>query len=673
MWAKSIQEGGVVGGTNNYVPGEGYYIGTTYNRRFNNPIIIYGILYYTEPQSIEVTTNTAGGLTKAVDLRTGEEIWSQRIPGPNNIFQLGYVYTSGPNPNMHGTWPGILFTADFGRAFDALTGNPMFNVTNIPVTRAISPTTSVGTETLGDDGTIYLYQLNAAGKWLAQWNSSKLWTWGTTPTIPTTVVANVPLTPARPTGAPAGQAYNWNGTAWVLVPSAQATQIDTRYDWNVSIPSVIPSNARIVYTIQNDMVLLTNITTATGFGPSASGTQPYMVAALSLKPATRGNLTWITNTPQPPLTRSLYGKLVDEENRIFLAYDKETSEIQGYSLDDGSHLWTATVPAESSDFILYSYLGAIGLQTAYGLVYFGGYGGILHAYDIKTGNLLWTYGNGGPGNTTYSGTGLAYGRYPIYPGPIANGVIYLDTGEHSAQPPLYKGSLVRALNATTGKEIWTLPGWGGHHRREGFAVADGYLTFLNHYDMRIYSVGKGPSATTVSASPKVSVNGDGVLVEGTVIDTAAGTKQTEQAARFPNGVPAVSDASQSAWMEYVYMQKPRPKDITGVEVTLSVNDPNGNTYDIGKATSDSNGMYKMMFTPQVPGEYTVIARFAGSEAYWPSYAETAIGVEAAPAPPETPASPPPPMTDTYVLGSTIGIIVAIAVGVAVIVFVLRKR
>ena len=74
MWAKPIQEGGVVGGTNNFIPGEGYYIGTTYNRRFNNPIIMYGILYYTEPQSIEVTTTTSGGQTKAVDLRTGKEI-----------------------------------------------------------------------------------------------------------------------------------------------------------------------------------------------------------------------------------------------------------------------------------------------------------------------------------------------------------------------------------------------------------------------------------------------------------------------------------------------------------------------------------------------------------------------------------------------------------------------
>ena len=639
MWTKPIQEGGVVGGTNTFVEGEGYYIGTTYNRRFNNPIIMYGILYYTEPESIPVTTTTAGGLTKAVDIRTGQEIWSERIAGPNNIFQFGYVYTSGDNPNMHGTWPGILFTADFARAFDARTGNPMFNVTNMPVTRSISPTTSVGTEYLGPDGTIYLYQYNSAGHWLAQWNSSKLWTWGTTPTIPAVVDASINSGP------------------------------NNRYDWNVSMPSNIPSNARIVYTIMDDIVLLTNVTSATGFGPSASGTSPYMLAAISLKPESRGHLLWMDQYPQPPLTRTIPGKLVDEKNRIFLTYDKETSQIHGHSLDTGDELWVSSLPEDSSDFILYSYLGAIGLQIGYDKVYFGGYGGILHAYDIKTGDLLWTYGNGGAGNTTYSGTGLAYGRYPIYPGPIANGIIYLDTGEHSAQPPLYKDALVRALNATTGEEIWTLTGWGGHHRREGFAVADGFLLYLNHYDMQIYSVGKGPSATTVEA-PKAAIQlGKSLVISGTVTDIAAGTLQNEQAARFPNGVPAVSDVSMSEWMEYVYMQKPKPTNTTGVLVTLSVVDANGNYREIGTTTT-SDGFFSLNWKPDIEGQYTVYATFAGSEAYWPSHAVTAFAVDPAdPTPSPYPETAFPP-TETYIIGSTAAIIIAIAI---VALLLLRKR
>ncbi len=669
MWTKPIQEGGVVGGTNNFVPGEGYYIGTTYNRRFNNPIIMYGILYYTEPESIPVTTNGAGGITRAVDIRTGQEIWSQRILGSSNIFQFGYVYTSGDNPNMHGTWPGILFTADFARAFDAHTGNPMFNVTNMPVTRSISPTTSVGTEALGEDGAILLYQINAAAKWIAQWNSSKLWTWGTTPTIVPVVDASVPITPARPTGAPSGQAYNWNGTAWVLVPSAQATQINPRYDWNITVPE-LRTGAAIIYTVLDDIMLIRN-----GTLPSPASHDPYTVWAINLNATrgTRGQVLWMKNYDPPAVTRSYPGKLVNVEDRVFIAYDKEVSQLVGFSLDSGEQLWATTLPADSSDFILYSYLGAIGMQTAYGLVYFGGYGGIMHAFNVRTGELEWTYGNGGPGNTTYSGTGLAYGRYPIYPGPIADGVLYLDTGEHSAQPPLYKDSLVRALNASTGEEIWTLTGWGGHHRREGFAVADGFLVYLNHYDMQIYSVGRGPSATTVSAPADVQPLGKTVIIKGTVTDLATGTKQNEQAARFPYGVPAVSDESMSDWMAYVYMQKPRPTNTVGVTVTLRVLDPNGNTYDIGTATSDSNGMYSLMWQPEVPGKYTVTANFAGTEGYWPSHAETAVGVLESPDVTPGPTAAPVSVSDMYFVPAVIGIIAAIILAAIAILLVLRKR
>ena len=36
-------------------------------------------------------------------------------------------------PNQEGVlYNGILFSANFAQAFDPLTGNPMFNVTNVP-------------------------------------------------------------------------------------------------------------------------------------------------------------------------------------------------------------------------------------------------------------------------------------------------------------------------------------------------------------------------------------------------------------------------------------------------------------------------------------------------------------------------------------------------------------
>jgi hypothetical protein len=125
-------------------------------------------------------------------------------------------------------------------------------------------------------------------------------------------------------------------------------------------------------------------------------------------------------------------------------------------------------------------------------------------------------------------------------------------------------------------------------------------------------------------------------------------------------------------MEYVYMQYPRPTDVNGVEVTISVLDPNGNIYDVGTATSDASGTYCCLFTPPVPGLYTVIATFSGSEAYCGSSAETYLQVDNAPVvtpPPESPA----PMTDTYVLGLGVtSIVVIVAIGL-VLVLMLRKR
>jgi hypothetical protein len=218
-------------------------------------------------------------------------------------------------------------------------------------------------------------------------------------------------------------------------------------------------------------------------------------------------------------------------------------------------------------------------------------------------------------------------------------------------------------------------GWGsGMYVGQIDLVADGFFVFLNCYDMKVYCVGKGPSATTVSAGPKVSVEGSSVLVEGMVTDTAAGTKQNEQAARFPNGVPAVSDASMSDWMEYMYMQKPRPANVTGVEVVVEVLDPNNNYYEVGRATSDANGLFHCAFTPEVPGEYTIIATFAGSESYWPSLAETAINVEEAPQPTPEPTPTPIPMSEMYFLPLSTGMIVAIiVVGALLALLMLRKR
>ena len=49
---------------------------------------------------------------------------------------------------------------------------------------------------------------------------------------------------------------------------------------------------------------------------------------------------------------------------------------------------------------------------------------------------------------------------------------------------------------------------------------------------------------TIDTPAAAMTIGSSVVIRGTITDMSAGTKQDEQIARFPKGVPAVSDESQ---------------------------------------------------------------------------------------------------------------------------------
>jgi len=164
--------------------------------------------------------------------------------------------------------------------------------------------------------------------------------------------------------------------------------------------------------------------------------------------------------------------------------------------------------------------------------------------------------------------------------------------------------------------------------------------------------------------------GSTVVIKGTVMDISAGTTQDEQAARFPNGVPCVSDASQQGWMQYVYMQKPRPTGATGVEVIINVLDSNNNFREIGRTTSDSTGFFTLNWKPDITGNYTVYAGFAGSESYWPSYATTSFAIDPAPTPAPTPVAPVIPDYTLTIIGMGIAIIIVVIIAT---ILILRKR
>jgi hypothetical protein len=193
----------------------------------------------------------------------------------------------------------------------------------------------------------------------------------------------------------------------------------------------------------------------------------------------------------------------------------------------------------------------------------------------------------------------------------------------------------------------------------------------NAYDNQIYAYAPGLSATTVEAPSTAITEGSSLVIRGTVTDQGPGQTCLGIPAK---GTPAISDASQEAWMEYLYEQQPMPTNATGVPVSIDVIDSNNNYRNIGTATSDSSGTFSFQWTPDITGKYTVIATFAGSNSYYASSAETSFAVDPAPAATAAPTSAPASMADTYFMPAIAGLFVAIIViGVILAILVIRKR
>jgi hypothetical protein len=260
-----------------------------------------------------------------------------------------------------------------------------------------------------------------------------------------------------------------------------------------------------------------------------------------------------------------------------------------------------------------------------------------------------------------------FGNYPITISAIADGKIYLTNGEHSPTQPQWRGFL-RCVNASNGAELWRILNRCGEENTFQTVAADGYVLSLNAFDSQIYCYGKGPSAITTTVQNDVIAKGNSVLIKGMVTDQCAGAKKIAEKQGFTAGVPAVSDADQQGWMEFLYMQQAKPTDATGVLVHLTGIDPNGNFQDIGTTVSDEFGNYVIDWTPPVPGTYTVKATFEGSASYYGSAASTSFVVSDAPSQTTTSTSTEP--LGMYIIAATAIIVIAIAI---VAVLILRKK
>jgi len=671
MWTKPINLGGV-GGLPSAIPSsnDGYYSYLSYEGMFSPPIIIDGQLYY------NIANPPEYGFVD-VDLHTGQTVWYQNgtsDPMASLQIGMGFVKQNYPqltygqdldyeSPNQHGIISYLWTTYSLANGtsvwslYDPFTGNWICDLVNA----APSAGFSFGASNLLPDsiGSLVTYSPSADFNNMLVWNS--------TAAIQNTFPSNNVI-------------YAANGY-WMWRPPLGAIVDASTGVSNHPITGNMPaefhattfgpfgsSNAVGLSLLGMDtadkIAIYSNSTATLG---EASYPTPDAVALLgiSVDPATVGQVKWSNVIPYPASNITLEDGAVG--GGIFTILEKEPLLWLGFSATTGQQIWTTQAPETS--------LHMYGVTTAIdnGIFYSGdsiGEGGVIYAYDVTNGNLLWSTAPESMGNTGY------WADVPKSISAVANGELLWYGTEHSPSSVLEPGFKIGAISAKTGQPMWDIKFWdgGGGIGSNTMAIADGFVVALNSYDNQIYAFSRGPSATTVETPLAGVTQGSSLTVQGTVTDISPGTKQSAIALRFPNGVPVVSDASETAWMQYVYMQDPKPS-VSGVSVAVTVIDPNGSPHS-AVATTDISGHYGVQITPDMTpatGKYTVVATFAGSNSYWGSSMESSFVVDAAPAATSTSSSQSSSTVDTYFIPSVIAIIIVVIIIGVLIMWMMRKK
>jgi hypothetical protein len=649
VWTREYAPGGLIGGEYGDNMVDSMMMSTSqYECKFAGTVI-NGVLYYTkEPGSI---TSYMGW--EAIDLRTGELIWWQNrtatqwlrmgqvmdYVSPNQYGGLAYLWSTGETtvaPNTGQTW-GM---------YDAMTGGWILNVVN-----ATNPTWSYG-----ERGDLLGYYINSTSKTLNMWNSTRCLMLGQNPQqVSVSTEDNWQWRPKQ-----GGQIDFKLGIQWSK-PLATTMVADngTTVDINTYYAEKAGTTAYpLAITKVNSVVLVDN---------SAAGgrfMQPGFIVQEAYDPIT-GNLIWgpITQKLENPWSRTSVSSF---GQGVYTILTYETQTISAYSQATGQKMW-GPVPLTTPNnpwgyYIMSSIIG-------YDKLFVTDFGGNIHCLELKTGKILWETNTNAVAQRGPAGANTPYGSWAIANILcLADGKLFT-MGGHLYSPPLYNGGEIIAFNATTGEKVWSDLSFAITNSANG-VLSDGYLVVPNAYDNRLYCYAKGLSAVTVSAPDTAIPEGTSVLIKGTVTDQSPGQTCLGIPAK---GTPAIADASMTPWMEYLYQQQPMPTNATGVPVSIDVIDANGNYRNIGTATSDTTGVFSLQWKPDISGKYTVIATFAGSEAYYSSAQETSFVVDqAAPTPAPTDA-PAQSTADMYFVPAIAGLFVFVAIIGVVIILVLKKR
>jgi len=582
VWTRPLKIGGLAGPTD-----YGFYTGDSYERQDIPCFIMAGILYHNLP----LNNNPSGAGFEAIDLRTGNTLW--KVPNGTITFGqlLRYETKAG---NQHGIIPYLWNSQN--QVFDPNTGTFLFQFSGAQSGLMIQEATT---------GNLLSWKVDYMRHTMWLWNSTKAILYG---------------------GAAGGGGFGAGNPDYWRPATGSTLNWSKGLMWNVTIPDltsygVPPGTGGFMGDFG---LVITNIydnVAIARWGGGANETYPVGYVVYAGYSMENGQQLWVKKWTDVNIVET--GALAINGFAIapgmFMNFKQETEQWHAYSTQTGELLWT-TEPYESPWGTYFTTLTQSPGYYAYGNLYTMGFDGMLHCYDTSNGHLKWA-------SLGYSsGTETPYGSWPSAYMAIADGKVYVSNGEHSPNQPLWRGYKMYCVDAYNGDLIWKTLQYG-----ESPMIADGYLVDLNGYDMQHYCFGTGNSATTVQAPLTGIAAGDTITITGTVTDQSPGDTCLGIPAA---GTPAISDNSMSAWMEYLYMSKPIPSNATGVPVQLVAIDSSGASTIIGTATSNSMGFFNTHWTvPTTPGEYQIVANFAGTNSYYASSAIAAITVVAAAAVP----------------------------------------
>ncbi len=642
LWTKPWGAGGVAGGDAGGTEDTGNYWTTRQYQPQYAPIILNGIMYSTWYTADMVNSN---GIL-ATNLYTGETMFTINTTNPlkmgmNTIFQnLNQYGVVGPYIFTEGNLPGINSTGTQWNMYDAVSGRYVCSVINGPASGGgFSPSTGVQW-TADSNGNLIGYYINSSA---------------TNAYPPTLNMFNMTV------GIGMGNAFGWGPTPNGVFNFSNGIIWSRPLYNNISGAAINPGLA-INGVTANAVVMTGGFTFGQFYGGLTNG---WLIVAA--QDATTGAQLWIKNFTSTdtdtllPYTRTQ----MNIQDGVWINVNMQNFHAVAYNARTGAKAWDVALTGDGGASPNHYDIFNFKTWNGPGVVYFVGFGGDIWCVDSSTGAVRW-YTNttklvGDPGIET------PYDIWPLWVfgcDAATTDVAYFAIG-HEYNPPLFHGAQLLAVNNTNGQLVWSELDMS----IRSTAIAYGVLLSLNAYDNQIYAFGKGPSATTINVPSVGATTATPVTISGRVTDVSAGAEQDAVRRNFPNGLPCVSDESQSKWMEYVYQQQPIPLNTTGVQVTISVVDANNNFRQIGTTTT-TDGSYAFTWTPDISGNFQVIVSFSGSNSYWPSSATANFYASnaATTSPTTQPPTGGPTNSDllTYLIIGVIAIIIVVIIVGAVI-------